>query len=270
MDNLMTKLSISTAGWDYKDWIGSFYPKNLERFQHLEYYAKYFDLVEINSTFYNIPSEEMVINWAKRVPDSFNYIVKVWQEITHNLNNPDLDSNLDKFLSRLTLLREKISRFLLQFPPWFKYSVKHHRQLVRLLKEIPNEYDYVIELRDNSWFDPELLSNIIDGSKFILGTTYMPGIIPYYIKDQKIYYIRLIGDRELNVFNRIQRKQEEALDHLSKNVQMLLNSPSIHEIFIIVNNHFAGFAPESVNELKRRFDLPIKSFNQQKKLSEFL
>lgn len=266
----MTKLSISTAGWDYKDWIGPFYPKNLERFHHLEYYAKYFDRVEINSTFYNIPSEEMVINWAKRVPDSFNYIVKVWQEITHNLNDPDLDSNLDKFFSRLSLLREKISKFLLQFPPWFKYTEKHHRQLIRLLKEVPSEYDYVIELRDNSWFEPEILSNIIDGSKFILGTTYMPGIIPYYMNDQKIYYIRLIGDRELNVFNRIQRKQEEALKHLTKNVQKLLNSPIIYEIFIIVNNHFAGFAPESVNELKRRFDLPIKSFNQQKKLSDFL
>ena len=183
----MTKLSISTAGWDYKDWIGHFYPKNLERFQHLEYYAKYFDLVEINSTFYNIPSEEMVINWAKRVPDSFNYIVKVWQEITHNLNNPDLDSNSSRFFSRLALLKEKISRFLLQFPPWFKYSEKHHRQLVQLLKEIPSEYDYVIELRDNSWFDPEILSSIIDGSKFILGTTYMPRITPYYMSDQKIY-----------------------------------------------------------------------------------
>ena len=266
----MTRLRIGTAGWDYKDWIGSFYPKNIERFHHLEYYVKYFDIVEINSTFYNIPSEEIVINWAKRVPDSFSYIVKVWQKISHNLNDPDLDSYVDKFFSRMMYLREKISKFLIQFPPWFKYTEKHNRQLVQLLKEVPSEYEYVIELRDNSWFDPKILSNIIDGSRVILGTTYMPGINPYYMNEQKIYYIRLIGDRELNVFNRIQRKQEEALNHLSKNVQKLLNSPTIYEIFIIVNNHFAGFAPESVNELKKRFDLPIKPFNQQKKLSDFL
>jgi len=266
----MTKLSISTAGWDYKDWIGSFYPKNLERFQHLEYYVKYFDLVEINSTFYNIPSEEMVINWAKRVPDSFCYIVKVWQKISHNLNDPDLDSNISRFFSRMEYLKDKITMFLIQFPPWFKYTEKHNRQLLNLLKDIPSEYYYVIELRDNSWFNPEVLSDKFDGSHFILGTTYMPGITPYYMSDQKKYYIRLIGDRELSVFNRIQRTQEETLNHLNKNVQMLLNSPSIYEIFIIVNNHFAGFAPESVNELKKRFDLPIKSFNQQKKLSDFL
>ena len=266
----MAKLSISTAGWDYKDWIGSFYPKYIERFQHLEYYSKYFNLVEINATFYNIPSEEMVISWAKRVPDSFCYIVKVWQKISHNLNDPDLDSNISRFFSRMEYLKDKITAFLLQFPPWFKYTEKHHRELAHLLKEIPSEYNYFIELRDNSWFNPEAISDIIDGSHFILGTTYMPGIIPYYMSDQKIYYIRLIGDRELSVFNRIQRTQEETLNHLNKNVQMLLNSPSIYEIFIIVNNHFAGFAPESVNELKKRFDLPIKSFNQQKKLSDFL
>lgn len=267
---MQTNIFIGCAGWDYKDWIGPFYPKNLERFHHLEYYAKHFDRVEINSTFYNIPSEEMVINWIKRVPDSFCYIVKVWQKISHNLNDPDLDSFIEKFFLRMMYLKEKISKFLIQFPPWFKYTEKHHRQLVQLLKEIPSEYEYVIELRDNSWFNPKILFNIIDGSKFILGTTYMPGITPYYMSDQKIYYIRLIGDRELNVFNRIQRKQEEALNHLNKNIQKLLNSPTIYEIFIIVNNHFAGFAPESVNELKKRFDLPIKPFNQQKKLSDFL
>lgn len=58
----MAKIEIGTAGWDYKDWVGSFYPKQLERTQHLEYFSKYFDIVEINSTFYNLPSIGMVKN----------------------------------------------------------------------------------------------------------------------------------------------------------------------------------------------------------------
>ncbi|MFX1337999.1 MAG: DUF72 domain-containing protein [Promethearchaeota archaeon] len=266
---MQTKILIGCAGWDYNDWVGPFYPKNMERFHHLEYYTKYFDIVEINSTFYNLPSEEMVINWVERVPKSFRYIVKVWQKISHNLNDPELESHIAQFYSRMAFLKEKISKFLIQFPPWFKYSEKHFKQLSTLLKQIPLEYNYVIELRDNSWFDAEVISKIIDRSRIILGTTYIPGVTPYYMPNQRKYYIRLIGDRELNVFNRIQRKQEDAINDLTQKIQNLTQSPEIYEIFIIVNNHFAGFAPESANELKKRFNIPIKRFNQQKKISEF-
>jgi len=266
----MTKLSISTAGWDYKDWIGPFYPKNLERFHHLEYYAKYFDIVEINSTFYNLPSEEIVHNWTLRVPESFHYIVKVWQKISHNLNDSQLESYIAQFFLRIAFLKEKVSNLLIQFPPWFKYSEKHYKQLSNLLKQIPMEYRYVIELRDNSWFDTKILYEIINGSNVIIGTTYMPGIKPFYMPNQKIYYIRLIGDRELNVFNRIQRRQEEAINDLMQNIHNLIKIPEIYEIFVIVNNHFAGFAPECVNQIKKHLNLPLKRFNQQKKISDFL
>jgi len=266
----MPKIYVGCAGWDYKDWVGPFYPKNIERFHHLEFYAKYFDIVEINSTFYNLPSEEIVNNWALRIPNTFSYTVKVWQKISHNLNDSELESYIAQFFSRMVYLKEQTSKFLIQFPPWFKYTDKHFKQLTNLLKEIPSEYRYVIELRDNSWFETNLLSEIIDGSRVILGTTYLPRIIPCYMPHQKIYYIRLIGDRELNVFNRIQRTQEEAINDLTQNIQNLIESPEIYEIFIIVNNHFAGFAPESANELKKRFDLPIKRFNQQKKIFDYL
>ena len=139
-----------------------------------------------------------------------------------------------------------------------------------LSNELPSEHKYVIELRDNSWFKEKTILEIIDRNKFILGTTYMPGIKAYYLNNQKIYYIRLIGDRELSVFNRIQRSQEESINDLLKNLQMLEKTTNVYEIFIIVNNHFQGNAPESINLLKRRLNLPIKEFNQQKKLSDYL
>ena len=171
---------------------------------------------------------------------------------------------------RIAFLKEKVSNLLIQFPPWFKYSEKHYKQLSNLLKQIPMEYRYVIELRDNSWFDTKILYEIINGSNVIIGTTYMPGIKPFYMPNQKIYYIRLIGDRELNVFNRIQRRQEEAINDLMQNIHNLIKIPEIYEIFVIVNNHFAGFAPECVNQIKKHLNLPLKRFNQQKKISDFL
>ncbi len=266
----MVKITIGTAGFSYKDWMGSFYPKKLEKSQHLEFFSNYFPIVEINSTFYNLPSEDMVINWNNRVPEGFRFIIKLWQNITHKLNSSEIDNRILEFFSRIRPLKEKIFGILLQFPPWFKYSEKHLEQLNYLIKTIPSEYKYIIELRDNSWFTPQILSSFIDGNKTILGTTYMPGIKPYYKQNQNYYYIRLIGDRELTIFNRIQRNQNEAIKNLFKNVQNLLKKPSIYEIFIIVNNHFQGHAPDSVNMIKQKFGLSYHSFSDQKSLVDFI
>ncbi len=263
-------IHIGCAGWDYKDWIGSFYPKTIEKKYHLNFYAKNFDVVEINSTFYNIPSKEIVINWLKRTPKSFRFIVKVWQEITHKSNENDIETKVLQFFNRFSPLKEKITRFLIQFPPWFKYSEKHVNALKILLNEVPKEYRYAIELRDNSWFYPKIISELVDGDRFVLATTYMPGFNPFYYPNQHVYYIRMIGDRELTEFNRIQRKQEDSMADLRNKVKKLLELPNIFEIFIIVNNHFAGFAPETVNLIKEMFKLSIHRYNAQKTLLDFI
>jgi uncharacterized protein YecE (DUF72 family) len=266
----MPNIYIGCAGWDYKDWKGPFYPKNLERYNFLKYYSKYFDVVEVNSTFYNIPDEEIVSNWAIRVPPNFKYIIKVWQKITHNLFDSNLESNVSQFFYRMQPLEGKVLTYLLQFPPWFKQTEKHLKQLIHLLKELPSEYNYVIELRDNSWFIPKILLNFINRDNIILGTSYLEGVSPYYFSNQKRYYVRLIGDRQLSVFNKVQRHMPEIIDHLNSHIIKFSKSPDIYEIFIIVNNHYSGFAPETVNQLKKLWKIEFKPFNTQKKLSEFL
>ena len=211
----------------------------------------------------------MVNNWNIRVLKDFCFTVKVWKKITHNLKDPNLNSLIRGFFTRFEPLKEKITRFLLQFPPWFIYSEKHLKQLKSLIRMIPMEFKYIIELRDNSWFKPDIISNIINGKKSVLGTTYMPGLTPYYFPNQEYYYIRLIGDRKLSVFNRIQRKQTDSLKDLYENIQKMKNSTNIKEIWIIVNNHFAGFAPESINNLKKDWGIFYRKFNKQKNLTEF-
>jgi len=267
----MVNLHIGCAGWDYKDWIGPFYPKKLEKFRQLEYYAKFFNVSEINSSFYNLPSEDTVIKWLKRTPEDFRFIIKVWQEITHKLGEVDLDERLSQFFHRMRPLEEKIYGYLFQFPPWFKYSEEHLLKLKQLFNDISSDdkFKHIYELRDDSWFNPKILSNLIDGKIFILGTTYKPGIQAYFFPNQKIYYIRLIGDRELTIFNRIQRKQEQVWKDLINKIKIFQESSTIYEIFIIVNNHFQGFAPESANLLKKELNIPSIAFNQQKRLSDF-
>ena len=71
----MSKIKFGTAGWDYKDWVGSFYPKQLKRTRYLAYFSKYFDIVEINSTFYNLPNQATVSKWLNQVPKNFRFTV---------------------------------------------------------------------------------------------------------------------------------------------------------------------------------------------------
>lgn len=265
----LVKIYIGCAGWDYKDWIGTFYPKLLESHKRLNFYTKYFNIIETNNTFYSLPKISTVQNWSEQVPADFKFTVKIWQEITHNFKNTNIEDSVSQFFYRLSPLKEKVIAYLLQFPPWFKYTEKFLHQLKYLISELPSKNRYVIELRDNSWFIENLLDDLIKSSNIILGTTYMPGIKAYYMPKQNSYYVRLIGDRELTVFNRIQRDQKEQLSNLINKISALKESPNIHEIFIIINNHFQGNAPESVNLLKKKLNIPLKEFNQQKKLSDY-
>jgi uncharacterized protein YecE (DUF72 family) len=265
----MVTIQIGCAGWLYEDWKGNFYPKGLDTPEYLPYYAKIFDIIEINSTFYNLPSKETVSNWHNRVPANFLFIVKVWQAITHKIYNPDVDFSLTQFFDRLDPLKGKIYAYLFQFPPWLQYNPKHLDQIKSLIKQSPPEYKYVIELRHNSWFEEDILSQIGDNERILIGTSYLEDLIPYFKLNQRFYYIRLIGDRKLSVFNRIQREKKEEISDLLQIIRELHNDPNIYEIFIIVNNHYTGFAPETVNLLKRELGLSFKGFSQQKKLSEF-
>ena len=266
----MVKIFIGTAGWDYKDWIGPFYPKLLESLNRLGFYTKFFNVIEINTTFYSLPKFSTVQNWSDQVPEDFKFTIKVWQEITHKFKDANIEDSISQFFYRLSPLKDKIFAYLLQFPPWFKYNEKHFHQLKYLISELPTENKYVIELRDNSWFNEDLLYKIIGSLPIIFGTTYMPGIKAYYMPRQNLYYIRLIGDRKLTVFNRIQRDQKENISDLVNNITTFKKSPNIYEIFIIVNNHFTGFSPTTVNQLKKEFNLPVINFSPQKTLKDYL
>jgi len=265
----MVDIHIGTAGWDYKDWIGPFYPKNLDRGKFLAFYSKYFDVNEINSTFYNLLSGETFKKWINKVPSNFQFILKVWKKITHEFDNPSLEDDIYTFQSNVKPFENMVKGFLLQFPPWFKHSDNHFQHLSYIVRKFAKNYRIFIELRSNSWFEELDLVKLIDGKNIILVTSYLENLKPFYYPKQEVYYIRLIGDREITKFDHLQKSQDISLSHLYLNIKELQIVPNIREIFIIVNNHFSGFAPETVNQLKRELNLPFKYFAKQKKLTEY-
>lgn len=275
--HLLIKIKVGCAGWSYTDWIGVFYPKNLNQEDFLKFYALYFDIVEINSTFYNLPTSTTIIKWLNEVPQTFQFIVKVWQEITHLKNyvmNEIIEDKKEEFFQRMDYLKEKISHFLYQFPPYFKYSEKNLQFLKKLVKTnvLNTEIKYVIELRDNSWFEPSALlslsQNLLNKNNIILCTNYIDELKPVYLNSQQSYYIRLIKNRELRKFNRIQRPNYSEWADLLSAINNLQRKPDISDIFIIFNNHFSGFSPQDVNILKKKLNLPFKEL-KQKNITDF-
>jgi len=261
----LKNILVGCAGWDYKDWIGPFYPKSLQKNHHLAYYAKFFDFTEVNSTFYSLPTEETVSRWFKAVPATFRFAVKIWQQITHKVAGSDLNARIGTFFDRMKELEPKIKGYLLQFPPSFKYTAQRKTKLLEILNQIPTQKPIFVELRDNKWFNEQLLQSFVDGARVVLVTNYKEGVNPIYRPDQNTYYIRLVGDRALTVFNKIQRSQDQVLEEVKQKLNSFERSPEFREALINFNNHFRGFSPQDANEFKQALGLPYQDFKQEGK-----
>ena len=98
---------IGCSGWSYSSWQGPFYPLNIENSQWLRYYSQVFDYVEIDSTFYRMPTPFMVKNWYKRTPDNFRFTAKFPKVITHDKRLKDVEKELEYFFESISGLEEK-------------------------------------------------------------------------------------------------------------------------------------------------------------------
>jgi uncharacterized protein YecE (DUF72 family) len=141
-------IRIGTSGWHYTHWIGRFYPEKLRKEKWLEHYARHFDTVEINNTFYHLPKEQTMVNWRDRVPPGFLFAVKASRYITHIKKLRNTADEVERFFSLATLLGEHLGPILYQLPP------NLHKDLGRLeefIASIPMRDRAVFEFRDASW-----------------------------------------------------------------------------------------------------------------------
>jgi uncharacterized protein YecE (DUF72 family) len=140
---------VGTSGYSYKSWDKTFYGETPRKLQ-LEYYSTQFPTVEINATFYRLPSEGMVRGWRDRVDDTFRYAVKGSRFITHMKKLANLDGALDKFFDRIAPMQDRTAVILWQLPPMLK---KDLGRLDDFLSIVPREYRHAVEFRHQSWYD---------------------------------------------------------------------------------------------------------------------
>ena len=151
---MRTPIYIGPAGWSYPDWAGSVYPPKKQRdFDPLEFISSYFNLIEINSTFYRVPAPEISRRWAQRVignPD-FRFTLKAHRDFTHSKTNPT-SAAIDAFKRSIAPLldADRLLRVLLQFPWSFKNTGANRRRIDQLVSSF-RPFSVAVELRHGGW-----------------------------------------------------------------------------------------------------------------------
>jgi uncharacterized protein YecE (DUF72 family) len=153
------ELYVGTSGYAYKEWKGSFYPLDLPAKRMLRYYGEHFRTVEINSTFYRMPTAALLETWAGEVPADFRFVLKASQRITHQRRLADADEEAGYLLDVAATLQSRLGALLFQLPPSLK---KDAPRLDAFLALLPPPYRAAFEFRHPSWFDDEVFALLHD------------------------------------------------------------------------------------------------------------
>jgi len=241
-----------------------FYPPGTPPANFLGEYAKHFDTVEVDSTFYRAPSASMVRNWRARTPPGFIFAAKFPRAITHEKVLRDCAAEVKEFLETMELLDDKLGPLLLQFPYFNKQAFARSEDfLARLgpfLEQLPEGHKYCVEIRNKYWINPAFLDLLRKRqvALALIDHPWMPLINQLTAKHEVVTadftYIRWLGDRKgieekTQHWDRIIIDREEEMEMWIPAVRQLLKRGiSIMGYF---NNHYAGFAPGSI-ELFRK------------------
>ena len=141
---------IGTSGYYYNNWVGDFYPTDIPKYKYFEYYVKFFNSLELNSTFYRFPKPTTIKNWKYKIKDNFKLSIKANRIITHTKRLKCDKNYLNEFLDNVSILGEKLGAVLFQPPPSLKFD---DERLETFVFKLNKELKYAIEFRNKSWYN---------------------------------------------------------------------------------------------------------------------
>ncbi len=233
-------IRIGTSGWSYNHWKGVFYPESLSKNKWLEFYSKYLDTVEINSTFYRKFKETTYKNWFKRTPENFIFSLKIPKLITHNKRLKETENEIEEFITITKSLKNKLRIYLIQLPPSFKFDYTTLKDFFQLI----NNYDYkfTIEVR-NKTFNNEMFFQLLNDFNIALCISDTANRYPLFMEiTANFVYIRLHGSKKLYA----SKYSKEELEFWAKKILEWGK-----DTFIYFDNDFEGHAPQNALELKK-------------------
>lgn len=257
----MHPVRVGTCGWSYAEWSGVFYPKGTPAGEYLSFYATRYPVVEVDSTFYRSPSKKMVEGWRDKTPDAFGFSLKVPQEITHEKMLVDCRKELNAFLTAARVLENKLACCLLQFGYFNRSKFATLDAFLEVLDPFlaawPRDVPVAVEIRNKTWLTSKLADCLRSHQAVwaIADQAWVPA--PLYMLDKldvvtgPFAYVRLLGDRaEVD-------KLTKKLDHtvIDRSDQVHADALAIRRlservpVLAFVNNHFAGYAPDTIQAL---------------------
>lgn len=144
------KLHVGTSGYGYKEWKGIFYPEKILPGDMLHFYGERLNAVEINYTYYHMPTEKLLASWGEQVPDDFVFVFKAPQVITHRKRLKEVTEETDYYFKTLSLLGRRLGTVLFQFPASFPANLP---RLEAFLPLIPQNVRCAFEFRSSTWLD---------------------------------------------------------------------------------------------------------------------
>jgi uncharacterized protein YecE (DUF72 family) len=246
----MPKLHLGTIGWSYSFWKGPFYPAKTAPKDFLAYYAKQFNTVEVDSTFYRIPTQQTVQNWAMQTPQGFLFSLKFPQLITHVKMLRDCQNDTAAFLNRVDLLGGKLGCLLLQFPP--NFAASHWQDLADYLRSLPKGHRYVVEVRNKSWLNSDFYS-LLRGNGVALAWSETPMMAQIGEVTADFLYMRWEGDRKAvnGTLGKTETDKTADLQVWAKKLEPHLNRGM--EVFGYFAKYYSGYPPHDIASMSTLF-----------------
>jgi uncharacterized protein YecE (DUF72 family) len=259
----MPSLYIGTSAFTAAGWEGSFYPDGTKPADFLRYYAQHFNSVEIDSTFYRIPSASTVRSWANKTPDGFVFAAKVPQVITHEKVLVDCEAEFKQFVETMELLGDKLGPLLLQFGYFNKKAfVGVNDFLARLrpfLRKLPKGRKFAVEIRNKNWLVPQFAETLRERgvALALIDQSWMPRPAQWFEKFDPITagftYVRWLGDRK-QIEEQTKVWDKIIVDRRAELAEWVEVLKTVHkrkiQILAFANNHYAGYGPGTIEQFR--------------------
>jgi uncharacterized protein YecE (DUF72 family) len=241
----MNKLHIGTMGWSYPFWAENFYPKRASSNSYLTQYSKHFDTVEIDSTFYRVPSRATFEKWKEQTPDGFLFSAKFPQTITHKKMLIDCDGEVEFFIERTSTLQNKLGPLLLQFPPTF--GTKKIPSLEEFLPKLPRDRRYAVEVRNREMLT-DTLYTVLRKNMVALVSTVGRFIPETEQISADFVYIRWEGDRS-KVNGTLGKVEVDRTDEIRVWADRINKLREKVEVFGYFSKYYSGHPPTDAKKL---------------------
>ena len=267
IQNPKSKIKTGCQGWNYPDWTTKadgetvFYPRGTRPGEMLGLYARIFETVEIDSTFYAIPAASALEAWAKKTPPDFSFALKMPREITHERTLDESSYRiLDEFCERVRILGDKLKSVLIQLAPQFTASKENALNLRKFLARLPREIRFAVEFRSREWMVEWTLEELEKNrvALCLVEGAWLPREAMFEAIERPtadFSYVRFMGERDLTAFDRVVRPQDANLRVWAEE----LAKSKTKEIYVYFSNFYEGFAPESTQKLMRMCGQRVKT-----------